>query len=145
MLFEYLATATMGMGFVTLTALLYSIVKSGDRGAEGLRARIGEVLAEKEALEKKLLELQGELESARRKCEEEKRGLREIYEKRLEEALNENKAALALYEAVKNSVVSISAEGCKELLVQLDGQVLCRKSDLELEVLWPRGAKRDDV
>ena len=138
MLFEYLATAAMALGSAALAALLYSIVKSGDGGAERLRARIGELLAEKEALEKKLLELQGELGEARKRCEEEKRGLREMYEKRLEEALNENRAALALYEAVKAGLVGTEAEGCQEVLVQLDGQVLCKKTGLELEVLWPR-------
>ena len=148
-------------GILVAGAALAAIIIDAARGSgkrretESLRARLGEILAEKEALEKKLLQVQESLNQARTSCEEEKQELRrqlqaEIerlrkdYEKRLEEVMAENKAALALYEAVKNGVVSISAEGCKEVLVQLDGQVLCRKSDLELEVLWPREGSTGD-
>ena len=37
--------------------------------------------------------------------------MRRDYEARLREAIDENKAALALYEAVKAGVVKLSAEG----------------------------------
>ena len=147
--FDYLALATVGLGFATLAALLYTSLRRGDGEAERLRARIGELLAEKEALEKKLLAAEEELARARSQCEREKQELRRQmeerleamrreYEERLREAMDENKAALALYEAVKAGVVRVQADGCREVLVQLDGQVLCRVSETELRVLWPR-------
>ena len=132
MLLEALRVAAYAVGVALGSAATYAIVRLARRA--GALERLGELLAEKEALEKRLLRAEEELAEARSRCEREKREIARQCERRVEEALAEARAALALYRAVREGKVEVRRQGCDDVLVQVDGMVLCRKGR-ELEVI----------
>ncbi len=128
--------------------VMVKVLREPGNPVDQLKQRLGELAAENEKLAKELLEAQRAALEAKKqleqvkaelelKCKEEKEKLVQEYEKKIEELANTSKAALSLYEAVKAGAVTLTAEGCDDVLLHVDGEILCRKGK-ELEVIWPR-------
>jgi len=140
------------IGFLAASASVLSIllsvelVRRREPETERLRARLGELLTEKEALERRLIEaedrlVQLEAERARliRELEEERQARHRLEKelKRLQEEAEQARIGLAIYEAYKAEVISVVSKACDgTIVVHPNGELLCVKGRT-MEIVWP--------